>query len=144
MKAIRTLLLIFVLLGSLSACSKTQPVPQELQADLIATADPITDRLLAALAANDYDSFIQDMEPKMKAAMTQEQFADLRQLLDSKAGAYQSRQLNTVEQNGDFYIILYTAAFEKSPAVTMRIVLTNTAPYQLTGLWFDSPELRQK
>lgn len=144
MKTIRALLLIVFLLSTLSACSNTKAVPEEVQTDLIAAAEPITDRLLAALAANDYDSFVQDMEPKMKSAMTPEQFDALRQLLDSKAGAYQSRQLNTVQQSGDFYIILYTATFEKSPAVTIRVVLTNTAPYQLTGLWFDSPELRQK
>ena len=144
MKALRSLLPLLALLLLLAACNQTKPVPEDVQANLIAAADPITDRLLTALAANDYESFTQDMETTMKTSMTEAQFNDLRQLLEDKAGAYQSRQLNTVQQSGDFYIVLYTAAFEKSPAVTLRIVLTQAEPYQLTGLWLDSPELRKK
>ncbi|MDX9954908.1 MAG: hypothetical protein RBT75_12465, partial [Anaerolineae bacterium] len=59
-------------------------------------------------------------------------------------GAYVSREIQSVEQTGDFVAVVYTAKFKQDDQVTVRVVFEGVEPHLVTGLWFDSAKLRQK
>ncbi|MBN1660656.1 MAG: DUF3887 domain-containing protein [Anaerolineae bacterium] len=108
---------------------------------VLAYAEPATDNLLAGLEAGDYAGFSRDLSPEMLEAMTEAQFSSLRTLLESKVGAYVSRQVSRVEESDDFVAVVYDAQYENEEHVTMRVVFDPA--HQISGLWFDSPQLRQ-
>jgi hypothetical protein len=39
---------------------------------------------------------------------------------------------------------VYKANYEKEDSVSVRLVFNNAEPPLITGLWFDSPNLRKK
>ena len=64
-------------------------------------------------------------------------------MLDSKLGAYQSREVTGVAEIQENILVIYKAVFETAPEVTIRLSISAAEPHQVTGLWFDSPELRK-
>ena len=109
---------------------------------VLAYAEPATDNLLAGLEAGDYAQFSRDMSPEMLAAMTESQFSALRATLEDKVGAYVSRQVTGVEEGDDFIAVNYDARYEDEEHVSMRVVFDQDR--QISGLWLDSPKLRQQ
>jgi len=79
----------------------------------------------------------------MKQGMNEQVFDDLLNMLDTKLGAYQSNNLVTVLQDENFSTLVYQLIYEKDNEVSMRVVFDNKEPHQISGLWFDSPELRK-
>ena len=104
---------------------------------VLAFAESKTDNLLAGMNAGDYAAFSADFDADMRKAMTQSQFESLKKDRDDKLGLYVSRTVNTVIQQGDFYIVIYDAVFEKDDAVAMRVVFRVVEPHQVGGLWFN-------
>lgn len=109
---------------------------------VLAYAEPATDNMIAGLQAGDYAQFSRDMSPEMSEAMTEQQFTDLRTMLDTKVGSYVSRQVSSVEQNSDFVTVIYDAKHQNEEHVTIRLVFDQAK--LISGLWFNSPKLRQK
>ena len=104
---------------------------------VLAFTEAKTDNLLAGMNAGDYAVFSADFDADMLKAMTQSQFESLKADRDAKVGAYVSRTVNSVIQQGDFYIVVYDAAFEKEAAVVMRVIFRVAEPHQVSGLWFN-------
>jgi hypothetical protein len=104
---------------------------------VLAFTESQTDNLLAGMKAGDYAVFSKDFDADMLKAMTQSQFEALKQDRDAKLGPYVSRAVNSVIQQGDFYIVVYDAVFEKDAAVVMRVVFRVAEPHQVSGLWFS-------
>ncbi|MBI5935485.1 MAG: DUF3887 domain-containing protein [Chloroflexi bacterium] len=104
---------------------------------VLAFTESKTDNLLAGLKAGDYAIFSADFDADMLKAMTKSQFEALKTDRDAKLGSYVSRTVNTVIQQGDFYIVVYDAVFEKDSAVVMRVVFRMAEPHQVSGLWFN-------
>jgi hypothetical protein len=128
----------------LAACSPaTVSVTGGERDTVLAFAEPKTDAQLAALSNGDYTSFIKDYDEAMIKATTEQTFAQLRKTLSDKIGAYQSREVASVLKQGDFYIVVYNAKFEREDSVTMRVVFEIGGDHRIGGLWFDSPKLRQ-
>jgi len=125
-----------------AGCSLGRPQIEGTERDAVmAYAEPATDNMLAGLQTGDYAQFSRDMGPEMLKAMSESAFASLRTMLDTKVGDYVSRQVSGVEQNGDFVTVNYDAQFQNEEHVTMRVVFDQDR--QISGLWFDSPKLRQ-
>jgi len=101
------------------------------------------ENLLAGLTARDYEQFSQDFSDTMKQGMNQQAFNDLLEMLDTKLGKYQSFDLVTVLQDENYSTLVYQLTYEKDNQVSMRVVFDNKEPHQVSGLWFDSPELRK-
>jgi len=136
----KTFLLIttIVLLGLLAGCGSQGTTLTGADRDaVLAFTESKTDNLLAGLSAGDYAIFSVDFDADMLKAMTQAQFDSLKQDRDAKLGAYVSRTVNSVVQQGDFYIVVYDAVFEKDAAVVMRLVFRVADPHQVSGLWFN-------
>lgn len=129
-------LTVFVLL--LAACApKETPITGTDRDNILAYTESQTDSLMEGLKSGDYALFSENFDQDMLNAMTQEQFDALKADRDAKLGAYVSRQVNTVFQQGDFYVVVYDTVFEKDDAVTMRVVFRTSDPHQISGLWFN-------
>lgn len=138
MLKIRVLLIVAVLVGTLSGCgSKTTPLTGADQEAVLAFSESKADSLLAGMNAADYAAFSRDFDAEMLAAMTASEFDKLKADRDAKLGLYLSRTVDSVVQQGDFYIVIYNAKFEKDEAVTVRVVFRVAEPHQVSGLWFN-------
>jgi hypothetical protein len=139
----RTLLLIVILLLPLAACAPAEtPVTGTERTTVLQFAEPMTDAQLAAIASGDYAAFVANYDDAMKKATTEASFQQLRTLLSSKVGAYQSRTVDSVTLSQGFYIVTYSAKFSED-TVSMRMVFENGGDHLIAGLWLNSPKLRQ-
>ncbi len=132
------LILMISMIFIATACApKETPITGTDRDTILAYTESQTDSLMKGLKAGDYPMFSENFDQEMLNAMSQEQFDALKADRDAKLGTYVSRQVNTVFQQGDFYVVVYDAVFEKDDAVTMRVVFRTTDPHQISGLWFN-------
>jgi hypothetical protein len=109
---------------------------------VLAYSESKTDKLMTAINTEDYSAFTENMDDAMLKAFPEKGFLDLYTQLSGKLGAYQSRSVNDVIAQKGFVSVVYLVKFEKADVVKMRVVFRDTDPYQISGLWFDAPELR--
>lgn len=137
-RKIQLLLLAALWIGLLAGCAPNETVlGGDEQEAVLAFSEAKTDNLLAGMNAGDYALFSADFDQDMLTAMTQAQFDTLKQDRDAKLGLYVSREVTSVVEQGDFYVVVYSAAFEKEPDVTVRVVFRIADPHQVSGLWFN-------
>jgi hypothetical protein len=137
-KRIPALLLLALLFSLLAGCgAKETALTGDEKDEVLAFSEAKTDNLLAGMNANDYAAFSADFDQDMLNAMTQAQFDALKLDRDTKLGLYVSREVTSVVKQGDFYAVIYNAAFEKDDAVTIRVVFRAADPHQVSGLWFN-------
>ena len=103
---------------------------------------PASENVLAGLLARDYSQFSRDFSGEMKNGMDEAAFNELLTMLDSKLGVFQFSDLVTVLQDDSFSTVVYRLTYEKDNEVSMRVVFDLAEPHLISGLWFDSPELR--
>ena len=104
---------------------------------MLAFTETQTDSLMEGLKTGDYAMFSQNFDADMLAAMAETQFESLKADRDATVGLYVSREVYSVTQEGDFYVVVYDAVFEKEEALTMRVVFRVSEPHQISGLWFN-------
>lgn len=137
-------LLVLILL-TLAACGPQETtLTGEAEAAVLAFSEPATDNLFAGVAANDYATFSRDFDAAMLTAMPATSFDTWKTDLEGKIGPYVSREVAQVTQQGEFYVVRYTAKFAQEDNVTVRVVFRVAEPHAISGLWFDSEKLRQK
>ena len=128
----------------LSGCINQVPPDEDEGDDWREIADPITENILQSLKNNDYQGFIKDFSEEMKNAYTLQIFTDTKELLDSKIGAYISKEFDRVEKDDGYIVVFYSAQFENEDNVTVRVVFKeDDETHKVYGLWFDSPKLRE-
>ena len=108
-------------------------------------ADPVTEQILAAMNGGDYAMYSEDFDQTMKNAMTETVFVETNAVIKSKIGDYVSKEFWKAESNDQYTIVHYKAKFTDEPAeVTVRVVFQEiSGEMKVSGLWFDSPELRK-
>src|SRR5512143_3645300 len=118
------LLLLVLVLSLLAGCggSKDTALTGDQRNAVLAYSETKADGLFAGLKSGDYAMFSTDFDQAMLNAMTKTQFEALKKDRDTKLGAYISRQVSSVVQNGDFYAVIYDAKFEKDDNVQVRVV----------------------
>lgn len=117
---------------------------QETERDaILAFSEAKTDNLMQAFNGNDYAAFSKDFDQALLKAMTESAFQSLYSQLQAKIGNYVSREVDDVLTAGDFITVVYLAKFSDEEIVQMRVVFTVAEEHLVTGLWFDSPKLRQ-
>ncbi len=81
----------------------------------------------------------------MKKVTTPDSFNNLVTLISTKLGKYLSREVTAVTAVGeDTILVIYSADFENEEDVTVRLVIQPGGEHLITGIWFDSPKLREK
>ena len=108
-------------------------------------ADPITEDTLMSINENDYVKFSQHFDEVMKNAIPEANFVQLSATLKQMIGDYVSKEFWKVEEQGIFAIVYYKAKFTKeSGDVVVKVVFQEIEEEMyVSGLWFDSPKLRE-
>jgi hypothetical protein len=111
-------------------------------------ADSMTENLLTGMNKEDYTVFSRDFDEAMKKAIPESKFSDLVAQVNGKIGAYVfgSKTFDRAYKSGGYINVVYKAKFtnETSP-VTVRIVFNEVnGKHKISGIWFDSPKLREK
>lgn len=129
----------------LGACSTTHVLPQGEAEAYAAEVELNVENMLVGLSNGDYDAHSRDFDDAMREAIDPTTFPQVYDQIIGTLGAYQSHTLVRVEQQGDFTAVIYSAVFENESDVTVRIVfLTADEAHRISGLWFDSPLLREE
>jgi hypothetical protein len=111
---------------------------------VLAYSESIADNLLDGYNTADYATFTQDMNDTMKKTLNEDYFKkNIIGSVFSKVGKYQSRSIESVLQTSKYVTVVYTAKFEKDDPVAVRISLDPAGAHQVSGLWFDSANLRK-
>lgn len=142
-KILRLLVAAAVLLLALTACLPGKGITDADQEAVLAYVEPITDRVLDGIESGDFALFSQDFNDQMLEVSTEESFQQLRDLLSTKVGTYQSREVSSVRDVDGTLLVIYTAVYSKAKQVVIQISVTGSEPHQVAGLYFTSPELNK-
>ncbi len=116
----------------------------EQREQALSYAQPIAEGVLEGILNSDYETFSRDFDSTMKNGMDRTAFQNLLDTFTSKIGQYQSHEVLSVLQDEKYSIVIFRLVYSQDDQVTMRVVLDRNEPHQVTGLWFDSPELRKR
>ncbi len=141
-KTFRFLLVVFLLV-SLTACLPGKAVKGADQEAVLAYVEPLADEVLQGIESNDYALFSQDFNDEMKSGIDESSFQEMRDLLSSKIGSYQSRKVSSVRDVNGTLLVIYTAKYSNSTSVVINFSVTGSEPHQVSGLYFTSAELRK-
>jgi len=111
--------------------------------EFAAAADPLADSVVNGIDANDYSVFSQYFDQAMLEGLNETAFNELVAMFDGKLGDYQSRTVKSVQTVENLIQVEYKMVYTQAPEVTMRLILNDQNPPQITGLWFDASELRK-
>jgi hypothetical protein len=100
----------------------------------------VTQNVLTALDANDYAAFTRDYSPDMLAAYSEEQFTQLRDLLQSASGKFVSTGKLSLSNNQGYAVYRIICIYEQEDVVVTIVFKVDGK--QVEGLFFDSPNLR--
>lgn len=106
-------------------------------------SEPIADEMFNAMNEHDYAGFSKYFDETMKKALDENAFNTMTRTFDDKIGAYLSREVEKVESVENLYVVSYKARYEKEEVVSVRLTVRDGDPVQVSGLWFDSPMLRE-
>ena len=101
----------------------------------------IAENILIAINDADYGQFVQDFGTEMMAAIPEDDFIDMRMMLQASSGNFIACQLPTILNNGGYAIYRMICEFEQE-----NVVVTITFEIggdEVEGLFFDSPNLRE-
>ncbi|HWQ04970.1 MAG TPA: hypothetical protein VN452_06410 [Longilinea sp.] len=135
--------LIAILLFTITACLPGKAVKGTAQEAVLNYTEPIADNILNGIEGKDYALFSQDFTDTMKKGIDEASFTQLCDLLSSKVGTYQSRQVSSVRDVDGMLLVIYTAVFSNAKQVVINLSISPDEPHLVTGLYFNSPELRK-
>ena len=119
-----------------SGCSAPQPAGLTDQQVV-----GVTENILKALDANDYQAFIQDFSQSMLSAFPQAQFDSLHALLQKSSGSYVSLGNPSLSNNQGYAVYRIPAKYSNE---TVYITITfQVGGQKVEGLFFDSANLRK-
>jgi hypothetical protein len=122
---------------SILATGCAAPKPAALTDDEVLA---IAQNALTALDANDYTAFTRDYSPDMQTAFSENQFTQLRDLLQSASGKYVSTGKVSLSNNQGYAIYRIICKYElEDVVVTVTFKIDGK---QIEGFFFDSPNLR--
>jgi len=141
--AIATACLVLFAAASCAVLPKAVAVEGEERDRVLQQSEPIADEMFNAMNEHDYAGFSKYFDETMKKALDEKAFNTMMQTFDDKIGAYQSREIEKVESVENLYVVSYKARYEKEEVVSVRLTVRDGDPVQVSGLWFDSPKLRE-
>lgn len=136
-------LAVLLLLLTLTACLPGKAVKGEDRDAVLTYVEPIADHILSGIEDNDYQLFAQDFNEEMKKGIDEASFQKLRELLSSKVGSYQSREVSSVRDVDGTMLVIYTAVYANAKQVVIQLSVTGSEPHQVSGLYFNAPELNK-
>jgi len=143
---IRIILGIIMMLGLIVSVSACKEEPGIEVGDEREYADPIAEDILIGMNENDYAKFSQHFDEAMKDATPETNFVQLSAALKQIIGDYVSKEFWKVEEQDIYTIVYYKAKYTKEPGdVEVKVVFHEIeGEMYVSGLWFDSPKLREQ
>jgi len=140
-------LLALLVLSSCSLINAPPPTVVPDQAEAFATqVDAMSENLLMAMNNRDEAAMLKDMDDDMREASAGG-IDDLYQSIVGKIGQYipESKKMVKVDELEGYRRVFYDATFEQEEHVQVLVVYSLAGAQPLvSGLWFDSPKLRQQ
>ena len=131
--SLSTLMLVLLIT---SGCSAPKPAGLTDQ-----QVSDLTEKILKALDANDYQIFIRDFSDQMISAFPQEQVTALQALLGKSSGKFVSVGTPTLSNNQGYAVYRIPCKYENE---TVYVTITFLIGSQkVEGLFFDSANLRK-
>ena len=131
------ILIMLVTVIAITSCAK-KPEP--------GYAGSIAEGILLAMNENDYAKYSEHLDEAMKKAIPEAIFKQTNLTITAKIGNYISKEFWKVESKDGYTIVFYKAKFTQEPEyVIVKVVFQEAAgEIYVSGLWFDSPKLREK
>jgi len=133
-------LLLLFFLGSCSTTKKVEPNEME---KISALVKPRIDSMMQGFSDNNYQKYSEYFDAKMRTGLPESGFDDTRKLITGKIGNYQSYEIADILETQNFITVVCYAVFENEEKVTIRVIFDPNADYSISGIWYDSPELRK-
>ena len=129
MKKTLPLLIVFIFMA---ACqTRTSEVPADIQD----YSQPMAENILTSLENDDFASFQRDFSETMRSAIDESTFTSIQQTILGSFGEFQSLTYQQTTLEDGYLISYYSLSFEKGD-ISLRLVLSPEAPYQVEGFWF--------
>ena len=119
-----------------SGCSTPEPAGMTDQ-----QVTSLTENILKALDANDYENFTRDFSDKMIAAFTPDQVTDLQALIGNASGKFVSIGTSSLTNNQGYSMYRFPCQYENETVYVTIIFLIDGQ--KVEGLFFDSANLRK-
>ena len=127
---------LMLMLLIMSGCSTPEPASLTDQ-----QVTSLTENILKALDANDYENFTRDFSDKMIAAFTPDQVTGLQALIDNASGKFVSVGTSSLTNNQGYAMYRFPCKYENE---TVYVTITFLIDGQkVEGLFFDSANLRK-
>lgn len=140
-----TLVVLLMTLVLLAGCEQVRELPPDQAQAFAGKVEAEVENMLVGLSQKDYAMHSRDFDQAMLDTVDPITFPSVYAEIIGVLGAYHSHKLLGVQQQSEYYVVRYTAVFDKDPEVTVRVVFAIDDPdHKITGLWFDSKLLRGK
>lgn len=100
----------------------------------------VAENILLALDTSDYAAFTRDFSADMLAAFTEDQFTQLRDLLQNASGNYLSMHAPRLSNSRGYAIYRFPCKFDNEDVIVT--ITFSIGGDKVEGLFFDSPNLR--
>jgi hypothetical protein len=132
-------LLVFIL----GSCSTAKKIDEDEKEKISALVTPRIDSMMQGFSDNSYQKFSEFFDAKLLTGMPESGFNDTRKIITDKIGNYKSYTITNMLKTQNFITVICSATFDNEDKVTIRVIFDPDADYAISGLWFDSPELRK-
>ena len=133
---LKTLIALLTLL--LAGCNSALPTPSiQIPERFQQIAEETAENIINGLSKQDYEIFSKNFDPKMKAAIPSTAMIEVQKLLWGQNGEFQMIQTKSVYEEKGYFIGDFDLTFEKGK-ISMRVIYSPIAPYQVSGLWFPT------
>ena len=134
-KFILVIALVSVMITGLSGCAAGKAGLSDQQ------VASVTENILKAIDANNYQAFTHDFSAQMKSAFPQEKFTQLRTLLQSTSGTFNYMDVPSLSNNQGYAVYRFPTKYaDEAVTVTITFVIGGQ---EVEGLFFDSVALRK-
>jgi uncharacterized lipoprotein YehR (DUF1307 family) len=145
-KKMGLLLLCLMMACSLAACGNKVDSKVVRQ-----YADDITENMLLAYNEDNYEQYIADVNSQFKAAVTEDKMKEGNEMVRGKIGDYVPGSkkfkdaVKTSEKGKKYLVVRYNAEFtDETEDVLVTMIFDDNEAHQVSGMFFNSPKLRQR
>jgi hypothetical protein len=142
--ALIVLLVFSGLVSGVFLFNKKTPEPVEPDS-VLQYADSVAEGILQSFNSGSYSEFSKNFSETMKGSVPESGFMENRNLIRSEIGEYVSKEFWKSGQEGLYYNVYYKADFNnEEEKVSVLIIFEEiSGEMKVSGLWFDSPKLRE-
>ena len=133
----------FPLILLLTGCNNNSQdaLTDEEKEKILLNVENKTTELFLSINKSDYEMFSRDLDEKMSEEFSEDYFNELCTALLSQFGEYQSHSLQSIEKIDHYVSIRYNVQFEQKNDLPIIIIYQPEEPYNISGLWIDSPDI---